>query len=253
MTSVEQGRHCQKCVKTVHDVTNWSDEKIEQTYYQNNQSMCIRIPEERLSQPKRKTWKYYLTAALATFILIIKKNFSVAQQVVSDTTSVQPVKDTTQKINKIRITGTVIDTLNKEEPLAFANVFVKHKSNIIGGTVTNIEGQFVLDITKELEASDTLELTVEYLGYTPVTRSFTVEEKMNLEVIMSEGHICLKEKVIMLDRKRVLMGAPIISRTMMGVITYTHNGKRGIHNSILTNYDTQTINEEDLQRYNLGR
>jgi hypothetical protein len=245
MTPVEQGRHCQKCVKTVHDVTNWSDEKILSSYHRNNKSLCIRIPEERLAKPERGLgkWKYYVAAGLASFLLTIKKNLGLAQS--QDSSNVQ--KDTTsraEKIQQVKVTGVVHDSLNTSNPIVGADVVVYKDSNVVTSTYTNHEGEFQLDIKDEFKTGDSLVLSIHYMGMNSVTRKFEVRDSIDTEVLMTEGHICLKETVVM--RRRSIMQGTIYQ----GVLWRPNSKSRQIY-KILDDYDTKHIHHEELQRLNL--
>ncbi len=245
MTPVEQGRHCKKCVKTVHDVSNWSDEKIVDSYLENDQSLCIRIPEERLESvpTKPKTWKYYLVASIMTFFLLVKRNLGFAQ--ISETSKEISPNDTTKQYTEIKLTGVVSDSLNAGNPIVGADVVVYKDGKVVMSTYSDNQGKFKMDISDTFSSEDSLLLSIHYLGMKSVSRKFKVRDTIDTEILMTEGHICLKETVIL--RRRDIMTGTIHA----GIMLWPDKTKARQVYKILDDYDTKHIHHDELQRLNL--
>ena len=65
---------------------------------------------------------------------------------------------------KIKVTGTVVD--EHGDPIIGANVLIKGITGV--GTITDIDGQFNIDVPYENAT-----LNVSFIGYTPVAVSYT--------------------------------------------------------------------------------
>lgn len=251
MTPEEQGRHCTKCSKTVFDVENWSDEEVLSTYEENNKSLCIRIPSDRLastSTTTHRTWKYYLISGLAFFMLFVKKTFIKAQTVIKSND--KESKDTTKHMENVVVNGVVKDTLNGPSAVAYANVYIKKDGQVLTGTISDTSGKFELN-TQNLEPSDTLELVVESIGYEAISKKFTPRDSIFCEIILSERHICLNEMVINV-KGDFIMGIGRIRTS--GIMVSDRDLKiRKIIRPLLDEYDTKSIHHDELERYNLGR
>ncbi len=256
MTSEEKGRHCTKCEKTVFDVSTWTDLEINKTYTDNDQNMCIRIPEERLSptpipMSRTKRWKYYVAAGIASFWFMFKANNASAQ---SDSTAHSQEPDTLasdNKIAKMTITGVVRDSLNSKTGMPFADVMLKINGEAVIRVTTDENGKFQIDWNDSISLNDTFQLNVDYVGYTSVVKEFTPRDSIMSEIYLEEAHICLNEKVIVVGRREreYFAGAPYIT---MGVMV-TSSGWKTIKRPMLDEFDTKTYHHDDLERYNLGR
>ncbi len=261
MTPNEQGKQCNKCVKTVFDVTNWSDQKIEKTYQNNGGSLCIHIPEERLPQIHQKTkrnWRYIIIVSFAAFWLFFKNNIVKAQ---NPSTATVKDKDSTHNIINMVLTGTVMDSLEAQNGVAHATIVVTKGKKIIGGGLTQSNGKFRLEIKDTLESSDRITLEILHISYETITRSFAPKDSIDTEVYLTESHICMKEAVILLEkyeldtsgkRKRIttIMLGGVTS--MRGVVSGL-NVQRSIKRPLLDEYDTKSYYNDEIERYNLGR
>ena len=259
MSQVEQGRHCAKCVKTVYDVSNWSDEKILTTYEQKNHQMCIRIPKDRLEQePAPTKWysrfKYAVLAGIASFWLMVKSNFAKAQAG-STANTAQTNPDTMQNVEtSVQVNGIVMDSIDRMTPISYASIVIRNGETVLTGGLSRNDGSFELKLDS-VNTSDTLTVEVQYVGFETVAKTFTpnVNDTIRVDVYMKEEHICLNEHTIVLNRpdRGHFSGIPTITMGVMvgerGRVIYK-NGK-----PLLDEYDTKTYHHDELQRYNLGR
>ncbi len=255
MTTNEQGRHCQKCVKTVYDVCNTSDEEIWNKYEENNGSMCIRIQTDRVDSPApTKPWyirmRYAAAAAILTLMLSVQEKLAIAQTETTDNT----VDENVRTIENMKITGVVLDSLSDENKVAFATVILFKNNRKIGGAFTNVEGRFELTATEEVKESDSISIEISQIGFTTFTKDIaTLKDSIDCEIYCKEEHVCLKEVVIAIDRAKrervdIILGAmPGGTGRMTGVMR--SNGRR----KILDDYDTKTFYSDEIERFNLGR
>jgi TonB-linked SusC/RagA family outer membrane protein len=96
------------------------------------------------------------------------------------------------------VSGTVVDV--NGEPVTGANVV--EKGVAVNGTITNIDGQFSLDVSQEAT------LTVSYIGY--VTQEIAVTNRTNLNVTLVEDAKVLEEVVVVgygTQKKMTLTGS----------------------------------------------
>ncbi len=254
MTPTEQGRHCEKCVKTVHDVSFLTNEEVEEKYIENNGQLCVRVQSERVihdPNPQKSLLKrltYGVAATLAFFWLFIKNTVAQAQ---SDSTSTQEepndsISTNVKSFSKILLRGYVRDSLENTEGVAFASVIVSKDSNQIGYTVTNVEGMFVLELGGPFLSTDTLLLQIVSIGMKTVTQKFNPKDTIPVDVHMKEENVCLGTTEI-IGRKRTFTGV------VMGVLYWPNGKKRIVKRPLLDEYDTKTYHHDDLERLNLGR
>ena len=255
MTPTEQGRNCSKCVKTVHDVCNTTEENIWKKYAENDGNMCIRIQADRVTNPTPQLpWyirlRYTAAAAILTLLLSIQHKLSLAQ---SDNVD-KKVDDYVKTIDSMKITGVVLDSLLEESKIAFATVILFKNDKKIGGAFTNSEGRFELTASEAVSDTDSIRLEVSQVGFSTFSKKITaLKDSLDCEIYCKEEHICLKEVTIAVDRRslkedtRVIMGAMPFGRRMTGVMI--SNGSR----KILDDYDTKTFYSDEIERFNLGR
>lgn len=245
MTPEEKGRHCEKCAKTVFDVTQWSDEKVFDEYNKNGQSLCIRVPEDRLtSTTSNRTWKYYVVAFLASLWFMVKKTF------VNATPDKAPDDVATSKdtLHNMVVHGTILDSL-QGAPMTSTEITLLHGDQELYNTVSDNEGKFNFSYGNDtLTKGDTLTLKISHLGYEIVRKDFTPKDTIQADIFMKESHVCLNEMVITRDR-----GTRIIQGDMVtGIAVFPpHPGEIKIYRKLLDDYDTKTIHHDELERLNL--
>ena len=253
MSQVERGRHCQKCAKTVHDVTNLSNQQVHLAYQENNQSLCIRIPAHRLSAlpptPAKTGWKYLAMASLMTFWMGVKKVFGDEPQEPRNSNVVSTKDSVDNKdsiINKMIVRGVILDSLNNSTPMPFAHIRILKEKVLLQDGISDLEGQFEINVTDSLSTNDTLTLEVEYIGYKKITKEFQPNDTLQIEIFLNELHVCMGREVV-LEGRRVFQGI------MTTGIMITPTGHRSIKRHLLDEYDTKTYHHDELERYNLGR
>ncbi len=150
MSPIEGGRICGKCEKKIIDFSKMSWKEIENIQLQNDNSICGMYNPKQLEywgqdiQKNKDSLFKSLTIAGLTISLAIP---SYAQTLNSN--------------DSLIIKGKVIDITNGEE-IPFARVTLKRNKT---ETITDLEGNFKLLVTKlQLEnINDTLE--IDYVGY----------------------------------------------------------------------------------------
>ncbi|PCJ65653.1 MAG: hypothetical protein COA58_09615 [Bacteroidetes bacterium] len=252
MTPNEQGRHCQGCVKTVHDVSHLSNDQVWNKYHELEGNMCIRIPAERAfiaPKPWYTRWKYAITASILTFWLSAQQVILQAQTTETDTTN-----DTIEKtIEQCIVSGKVLDSLNNGNPIPFAFIeitlpdFTKYRS------YSNTLGEFSIKVEHKLKTSDTISVTCTMLGYEKIERKSLARDTIEAEFFLEENHVCLNETIIMARRNKVTIMGGISGQVMMG-IPMDDSKYRGVYrHHILDQFDTKTFHSDEIQRSNLGR
>ena len=244
MSPNEQGRHCQKCVKTVHEADALSDEEIWEKYSENEGSLCIRIPAHRveLEQTRYSKMKFTIAAALFTLLLSIKNKLVNAQS----TDTEMKVDRNFKTIEKIKITGIVLDSLSDEQAVAFATVILFKNEQRIGGAFTDVNGRFTLVADDPVDESDSVYIEVSHLTYATVSKVIDVfRDSIDCEVYCKEEFICLKSAVIAVDRKTIIQG-----NMRMGVLQSTTTG---IRRRWFRTTNTKTYYSDEIEKMNLGR
>lgn len=171
MTSVDQGRHCTKCSKTVTDFTAMTNTEII-NYFARQGNVCGRFGETQLAglnnyltveEKPRFLWKKVAIAAAVTSLFATAD--ANAQRTLGKVRVSQSVNDT-KKINGYlpSDTGTrtirgIIKSVDDGLPLTGALVKVLN-SNI--STYTGVNGEYKLEVPGN---KDTLEVTL--IGFTP--------------------------------------------------------------------------------------
>lgn len=253
MTPTEQGKHCFKCDKIVHDVSNKSEKEIWKEHKANQGNMCIRIQADRVStyRPWHLRIRHAAAAATLTLLLSIQQKIVLAQ---TDTAS-NKEDDNTIRIENMKITGVVLDSLSDENKVAFATIILFKNNKKIGGAFTNTEGRFELTATEEVTEQDKIHLELSQVGQTTFTKNInTLKDSIDCEIYCKEEHVCLKQVVIAMERKN-LRGEVTIA---VGKLPGGNGSMTGVLKSrgsrkILDDYDTKTFHHDEIERYNLGR
>lgn len=242
MTPTEQGRHCMKCSMTVLDAMNLSDEEIVNIYEQNNNLLCIRIPENRLAPPKKRYFKYaFLTAILLWFSGWVNKVFAQ----VSDSLIVN-AQDSTKTFSSIRVSGTVKDTINSDDPVAYVTLQLYHNNELIGGTYSDENGQFSIEAKKNISSTDSLTLVTKYLSYQDNKKIINLgSDSLNQEVITEDNQISINQDIVLTSFIDVRLG--VMETFTVGMI------KPLPKININKTSNTTTYDSDEIERSNLGR
>ncbi len=98
--------------------------------------------------------------------------------------SISEQKESTQE-QKIRISGTVVD----KEKAPLIGVSIKEKGNPTNGTITDIDGNFYLNVANKQSV-----IEVSYIGFK--TQEIEVGSKINFDIILAEDLTTLEEVVV---------------------------------------------------------
>ncbi len=250
MTPNEQGRFCNTCAKTVVDATALTNEEIWIKHQQNDNSLCVHIPTERVTVLPKTRFQQLKVASIAALLAFW---LSVKQAVLAQTDSTNNTKnkvpnDSSQAIQKIVINGIVSDSIERLNGLAFCNITVLQNNKVVGGGISNYEGKFTITLIGQFTLLDKLTLKCATVGYANIETVFTPKDTIQCDIYMNESHICLNEAIITARRNSYIVGKLPMTN---GVMVSRKSGK--IVRKIMDNYDTKTYYSDEIERYNLGR
>jgi CarboxypepD_reg-like domain len=240
MTSREQGRFCESCSKTVHDVAGWEKEKILSTYQANDKNLCIRIPEEQLEIQRHRSpstgigQKWIKWLALAYLLIGIKTTSLLAQN-----PNIAPADSNEREPIKLRkLSGSVLDSTDSNLPLASAEITIKNQQQLLARTITDSYGKFSIDLSGfAFDSLESVELECSYLGLKTMKKKIDISEGQEMDIYM-------KEEVVGMRTVTIERQTCIVPRDMM--IGKMRTGK---DLQLLRPYDTKTYSGEELQRY----
>jgi len=245
MTPNEQGRHCTKCSKTVHLAHHMTNEEVMDKVAQAGGDYCIRIAKDRVI-PLPKPWytrmKYAISAAILSTLLSAKSTLLKAQNIEIDSRE----QDKHKTIDHCTITGTVVDSLENNEPLPFSYIIVTLPDSSVHHAYADELGKFNILIEQSLSTGDSLSINCKMVGYKETQISASIKDTIDLEVFLAQQHICLKAAVIQVEKQ-------IIQGTALGGIPIDRTRNPQIYRKILDDYDTKTLHHDEIERYNLGR
>lgn len=104
MPSVDKGRFCASCQKTVMDFTGMSDRQLAAFFKKPAGSVCGRFQQDQLNRDieiprKRIPWiKYFFRFSLPAFLISMKAGAQIGKVAVKGDTIVQPVKVVDSKV-----------------------------------------------------------------------------------------------------------------------------------------------------------
>lgn len=247
MTPSEKGRFCSSCEKTVHDVAHLSNKEIIQTYNENGDTLCIRIPKERLYDHSKPVHNRWWIAALIFLVLGVKNSFAKIMGQNNSKWMADAKKDI--QLDSIKVRGTVMDTTSAKEPLPFATVQIMRGNKMLAGGYSDLEGKFSFTIIEDsLYRNDTLTLKVSYIGYKTVEKKFAARPTIDSTIYIDSGTISLDEIIIMDPRQTTVTTGIMI----LGKMT---RNPPSIERSypILDEFDTKTYRADEIEHYNFGR
>ncbi|MGB0849968.1 MAG: hypothetical protein ACPGTP_01870 [Bacteroidia bacterium] len=250
MTATQQGRHCQKCEKTVHDVSHISNDEVHKRFELLGGNMCLRIPKERTTaSPKHVNWKSIFVAVVLSIWLSIQNFVAKAQDTLSDSTE----KDNNKVIAQCLISGVVLDSLNDGSPMPFALIEVHLDNEKVFRSYSDTLGRFRIEINTELKENDSLNISCTMLGYKKIERKSSVRDSIDVEFFLQENHACLNEVVIAIERDKQIIKGGMSGIIMMGIpVRRTPNLK--VYRKHVHGYNgTKTYYSDDIEKYNLGR
>lgn len=204
MSSVEKGRFCQSCQKTVYDFTRASDRQIAQ-HLQEHPKSCGRFLVTQLDRdllvPTQKSnwWTAGISGVLSLFVLgSAETSAQTKQQSVHgfrakynrEPRAGQPVHQKGEMVSvktsvPLTIQGTVVEG---GLPLPSANVRIKGATK---GVETDFDGRFSI----VAKAGDTLQ--VSFLGYVDYEKRLTPLED-NLIVVLQPDYTQMGGEVVIM-------------------------------------------------------
>lgn len=232
----------------MHDVTHLSDQEIMQTYKANGNSLCIRIPQERLYDHRRTTKNRWWIAALILLLMGVKNSFAKIIGQSNSKWMADAKKDT--HLDSIKVRGTVMDTSTTKEPLPFATIQVLRGSKMLAGGYSDVEGKFSFIIQEDsLYRNDTLTLKVSYIGYKTVEKKFAARPAVDSTIYIDAETINLDEIIIITDPfyPKVTTGIMVLGKMPGEPVELERSYP------ILDEFDTKTYRADEINHYNFGR
>ncbi|GGD03246.1 TonB-dependent receptor domain-containing protein [Hyunsoonleella pacifica] len=98
--------------------------------------------------------------------------------------------------SQISITGKIIDDLGA---VAGANVVLKNSQSKVIGTISDFDGNFILEVDKDL-----YDLTVSYVGYISYTKEINATENIDLGIVNLKEDTNTLDEVVITGKKRLV-------------------------------------------------
>lgn len=200
MKKNEKGRVCSECDQTIYDFRNKSFQEIGEMHLYSEGRLCGLYSKEQLAPkaiaPKPSgNWSFTAYAMAATTFLSVG-SFSAVAQDTKPSFSVSKVSPTQlkkikeqkkqaeekaakQKKNTSRSLSGKVEMKRAEdqriEALPYVNVVISG-TNL--GTVTDVEGNFRIDLSSLAEDTDSLEMVVSFIGYQKLIYRVAVGKNM---------------------------------------------------------------------------
>lgn len=146
----ERTKFCQLCTKKIHDFSNASNEEIRDVM-KGQSSVCAKVPVSKLQESITPFQKVLLAMVICFSGTLFTVDFAYGQEL-SSYSSIQ------EKDSVWTIKGNVKDD-NISEGLIGVRIRVENQNF---GTLTDLEGNFVLEVPTSLGS---VSLSIEYIGY----------------------------------------------------------------------------------------
>ncbi|MEZ5015878.1 MAG: carboxypeptidase-like regulatory domain-containing protein [Flavipsychrobacter sp.] len=170
MTPQEQGRFCNACQKCVVDFTGFNDHQL-YNYLRahKDEKVCGRFRNTQLNraihippQPHSRLYRIAIAVGLTLAIISTAEVYSFAKAPLIEYSLLdKPQEDsTTNNSDTTIIKGKVVD--EHGEPIINASVQLIKDGIIIGGTVTNYDGDFLIDAKS---VTNKTSLKISYVGF----------------------------------------------------------------------------------------
>lgn len=198
MVPNECGRLCAKCDKTIHDFRGMTDREVAMKHAFSEESLCgiydphhLRKPQK----PKAKPFRFDVRALYLSALSLVFTHTAVAQN-----KPAKPAQEQTEPgyrhigqvaqeaaANPIAVTDSIVfyGQVRDEngEPLPFLTVgdFVRKI-----GTSTDFDGKFRLDLTEVFQSTDSIALTLAYIGYRSQTIVVTKDSPREINMVMNQ-------------------------------------------------------------------
>lgn len=182
MQPIEGDRLCASCNKCIVDFREKSNYEVALIHATSPEPICGLYTEEQLTfdipkatPQKRKPFRHALALAASLLSLLPKihaqedaekiltsEQLTIQEGNNSAFSSQENKKELVSavKSDSIILSGRITD--NNNEPLIGASILVKGHSH---GTATDIDGSFILNLTKIFETQDTVTIIYSFIGY----------------------------------------------------------------------------------------
>jgi hypothetical protein len=200
MELTESGRFCNQCEKSVMDFTHYTDQQLSEYLDRNRHTpICGRIPISKLNKPLEvppvkyhyKGW--WIWAALAGSSLTLQAQMeSEMVQVADHNKDIELSIHVEADSGFIHVKGFLEDR-GTSERLPFAFIEFKQKSV---KCVTDVNGEFVLQIPANLKPDEKIELTISYVGYKTKRIDFVYSQLVALQGSALQLQLDLAENTI---------------------------------------------------------
>ena len=209
MTSVEQGRFCGSCQKTVVDFTLMTDAALLDYFSKASSHTCGRFSNDQLNKDlkptvikKRYTWAYVWNIVLATFLItkadaqVVKKKTPEVQLPETAPTTQVEMGTVELKLPKSgELKGVVLDSVTRL-PLEGVYVVIKEQGK---GVITDAQGNF--KFASEIKIP--FDLVISSIGYQSQTlRIDSSFNWQNMEIKMSRAYEELMGDYVVVAVKR---------------------------------------------------
>ena len=182
MPIIDGNKFCDKCSRTIHDLSDKSRSQIED-FYLNNAGECTQLPIKELDFSMNRIVRF-LAACFLVFGLSLFSIEGLAQD--QDTTMTK----TYQKYDdfKLVLRGKVTDTIG--DPLFYVNVSITDSNNNMLFAITDFEGYYHFEIPKDHEFdTQNFNLSFNSIGFTSSIVQFSENMKHSInEDVQMEPH-----------------------------------------------------------------
>ena len=151
------GKYCDKCSRNIYDLRSKTPEEILKLYKENNGKLCGKIRGSQLYKYQKKKLAKF---CLALFLVFGFSIFTLKTTAQTDSTNIAEKNNTLT--DSITIKGTVRDKETKET-IPFLPISFKNNEKKIS-TMSDFDGNYVLNIPKTEIATKKIEIFYNYLG-----------------------------------------------------------------------------------------
>lgn len=225
MPVVPGGRHCKLCSKRIVDFTGMQHGEVAKVHRESEGPVCGMYRKDQLQLPaghrKRVSWWSAPRSFVSLVSLLMLEpalSSANAQEIpveqAHDPGSQRPASAKTRKPDgrlkdgPVLIRGSVWEQHGKDrKPVPFVSIFVKGTDL---GTVTDLEGHFVLNLSELDDPTGSVVLVMSYVGYARVEREVALEGLETVEFIVGEQDVSMTAYAVQYRRpplhKRIWMG-----------------------------------------------
>lgn len=196
------GRLCQKCDKLIVDFRQMKDEEVAAVHMFSEGPVCGIYRKDQLqapqkAKPKKKNWKALYLASIGLLFAKagtaqmvgnkekIEQNDQVFQR---DTLPVTLGEAHGGKMTKdsFWVTGKVMDGEDSDPLIGVSVIILGTKT----GTVSDLNGRYLLNVTDHISSKDSLNLQYSYTGFNNVNRSidlshFATTDTLEIDIQIS--------------------------------------------------------------------